>query len=46
MIMDEVLDRFLQSAPVAVMVRAALAHVFCDTTLDNLFERNAESQYT
>lgn len=46
MVMDDVLDRFLQNAPVAVMVRAALAHVFSDTTLDNLFERNAEAQYT
>lgn len=46
MIMDEVLDRFLQSAPVAVMVRAALVHVFNDTAMDNLFERHAESQYT
>jgi IS4 transposase len=46
MIMDEVLDRFLQSAPVAVMVRASLAHVFDDTAMDNLFERYADSQYT
>lgn len=46
MIMDDVLDRFLQSSPVAVMVRAALAHVFNDTAMDNLFERYAEAQYT
>ncbi len=46
MIMDEVLDRFIQSAPVAVMVRASVSHVFADSALNGLFERNAESQYT
>lgn len=46
MFMDEILDRFLQSAPVAVMVRAAVAHVFADSALNDLFERNAEAQYT
>jgi IS4 transposase len=44
--MDDVLQRFLDKAPVAVMVRAALAHVFADTTLDALFDRVAVSQYT
>jgi hypothetical protein len=44
--MDDILDRFLAEAPVAVLVRASLAHLFADTTLDALFERVAVSQYT
>lgn len=44
--MDTVIDRFLAKAPVAVMVRASLAHAFADTTLDDLFERHAAGQYT
>jgi Transposase DDE domain len=44
--MDDILDRFLAEAPVAVLVRASLAHLFADTTLDALFERVAASQYT
>jgi DDE family transposase len=44
--MDDILERFLAEAPVAVLVRAALAHLFADTTLDALFERVAVSQYT
>ncbi len=44
--MDDILDRFLAEAPVAVLVRASLAHVFADSTLDALFERVAVSQYT
>jgi Transposase DDE domain len=44
--MDDILDRFLAKAPVAVLVRASLAHMFADTTLDALFERVAVSQYT
>jgi IS4 transposase len=44
--MDDILDRFLAEAPVAVLVRASLAHLFADTTLDALFERVAVAQYT
>jgi hypothetical protein len=44
--MDDVLQRFLAQAPVAVMVRASLAHAFADTTLDALFARTAAAQYT
>jgi Transposase DDE domain len=44
--MDDLFHRFLAQAPVAVMVRASLAHVFADTTLDALFERTAVAQYT
>jgi hypothetical protein len=44
--MDDILNRFLAEAPVAVLVRAALAHLFADTTIDALFDRVAVSQYT
>ena len=44
--MDEILQKFLDKAPVAVMIRATLARTMADSTLDDLFERHAESQYT
>jgi Transposase DDE domain len=44
--MNDILNRFLKKAPVAVMVRASLAHLFADATLDALFDRTAAAQYT
>lgn len=44
--MNEVLERFIAKAPVSVMVRATLLRVLSDTTLDELFERHAQAQYT
>jgi hypothetical protein len=44
--MDDILDRFVAQAPVAVLVRATLAHTFADTTLDALFDRVASTGYT
>jgi IS4 transposase len=44
--MDDILQRFLDKAPVAVMVRASLAYAFADSTLDALFDRVALAQYT
>lgn len=44
--MDVILDRFVACAPVAVMVRASLTWMFADTTLNDLFQRHAETQYT
>jgi Transposase DDE domain len=44
--MDDVLQRFLEQAPVTVMVRAALAHAFAGPALDALFDRAAQRQYT
>ena len=44
--MDDILDRFIKEAPVAVMVRATLGRVLANTTLDNLFNRVAKTQYT
>jgi len=45
-LMDEILKRFIEATPVAVMVQATLRRVFADSALDALFERSAESQYT
>jgi hypothetical protein len=44
--MDDLLERFLAKAPVAVMVRATLAHVFAAPTLNALFDRVSQRQYT
>ena len=44
--MDELLRRFVERAPVAVMVRATLARTLADPTLDDLFARAARTQYT
>ncbi len=38
--MDDILQRFLDQTPVAVMVHAVLTHAFADTTRDTLFNRN------
>jgi Transposase DDE domain len=45
-VMDEILSRFVSQAPVAVMARAAMARIFSDTHLDELFGRCAATQYT
>lgn len=44
--MEEILQAFVQQAPVAVMMRAALTRAIADSTLDALFERTAQAQYT
>jgi Transposase DDE domain len=44
--MDEILNRFIASTPVAVLVQASLRRVFADSVLDDLFERTAQAQYT
>ena len=44
--MDEILNRFVVSTPVAVMTHATLRRVFADNSLNDLFERNTQSQYT
>lgn len=44
--MDEILNRFIQDAPVAVLVRATLHRILQDTTLNTLFDRVAQTQYT
>jgi hypothetical protein len=44
--MDEISQRFVDRAPVAVMVRATIARAVGRSVLDDLFERHAEAQYT
>lgn len=44
--MDETLQRFLDDAPVAVMVRATIARTVSHSTLNDLFDRQADGQYT
>ena len=46
MVLDEILQRFLDRAPVAVMVRAAIVRTVGDSTLNDLFDRNGDAQYT
>jgi hypothetical protein len=46
MLLDEVVQRFTQSSPVAVMVRATLKHALDAQPLDQLFDDHAESGYT
>jgi hypothetical protein len=45
MIFGELFERFLQSAPACVMHRALLENVFSADALDELFRRNAQTQY-
>jgi Transposase DDE domain len=44
--MDEILQKFLEKAPVAVMARATMVHALADTTLEGIFQRHSEHQYT
>ena len=44
--MDGMLDLFIAECPVTVMVHAVLRRALADTTVDALFEANAEGQYT
>jgi IS4 transposase len=43
---DSTFQKYLAQRPVAVMTRATLEHVFAAQTLDELFERTAQRQYT
>lgn len=44
--MHEILQRFLDQAPIAVMVRATIARTFSNSLLDEIFDRHASQQYT
>lgn len=46
MVFSDVLERFLQKAPVCVMVRATLEQVFAPAKLNAVFETAAVAQYT
>lgn len=44
--MEDILQTFIAKAPVAVMMRASVTRAIADSTLDELFERTAQTQYT
>ncbi len=46
MLLGPIVERFVQRSPFAVMSRAILEHALCPTALDELFERQADKQYT
>jgi hypothetical protein len=46
MLLGPIFERFVQRSPFAVMSRAILEHALCPTALDELFERQADKQYT
>src|SRR5512135_2274453 len=46
MIHSDVFQRFVEDAPVCVMVQTLLENVLSPTTVDALFARHAELQYT
>ncbi len=41
-----IFEQFIEASPVSVMVRALMERIFCADNLDELFEENAEKQYT
>lgn len=46
MLLGPIFERFVQHSPFAVMSRAILEHALCPAKLDELFERQADKQYT
>ena len=46
MIMDEVLSRFIEGCPVAVMARLGLEHALSRDWVDEIFEKHRKRQYT
>nr|WP_199338483.1 hypothetical protein [Nostoc sp. FACHB-133] len=46
MIIGQVFERFVEESPVSVMVRGLLETILCPQKLDELFEKNAKTQYT
>jgi hypothetical protein len=46
MLLGQVFDKFVENAPVSVMVRGLLENVVQPGPSDELFERTAQSQYT
>ena len=46
MLLGQVFERFVQESPVSVMVRGLLEKILSPQKLDELFERNSQTQYT
>lgn len=45
-VLGEVLGRFIAQRPITVMVRAMMQHALSAQTVDELFEKTADTQYT
>jgi len=45
MVLDKVLEKFIEQTPVTVMMRAVMENVLAPTAIDEMFERVAEKQY-
>jgi Transposase DDE domain len=43
--MDEILQKFIDQVPIAVMVQATAARAIGDSVLDDIFDRTADPQY-
>ncbi len=46
MILGQVFERFVEESPVSVMVRGLLEKILSPQKVDELFERNSQTQYT
>jgi Transposase DDE domain len=44
--MDEILQKFIDEAPIAVIVQTIVARAIADSTVNDIFERHADAQYT
>jgi IS4 transposase len=44
--MDDILQKFIENTPVAVIFQATAARAIGDSVLNGIFERNAQAQYT
>ena len=46
MILGQAFEAFVQAAPISVMMQAILENTFNPQRIDEIFEQEAESQYT
>ncbi|MGK7877461.1 MAG: hypothetical protein AB4426_30420 [Xenococcaceae cyanobacterium] len=46
MVLSQVFERFVQESPISVMVGGLLEKILSPQKLDELFERNSQTQYT
>ena len=46
MIDSSMIERFAKESPTSIMVQGLMEHLFTEETLDPLFERHAQVQYT
>ena len=46
MLLSDAFERFVKKSPISVMARAAMEHALSNEALDELFEQQADQQYT